>query len=82
MFICHSYWVQRNTSLLPKIEVISGTPLDGDIFVQITSMDFGYMVNVRLMFQKMFNSLDKITILPKYQLYIEVLDWIGGDRDT
>lgn len=50
MFNIHSYWMQRNTSTLPRIGVISGTPLDGDIFVQITSMNFGYMVNIRLVF--------------------------------
>lgn len=41
----HSYWMDRNTSLLPSIGVISGTPLDGDTFVQITSMNFGYSVS-------------------------------------
>lgn len=40
----HRYWIKRNISEFPKIDVMSGTPLDGDIFVQITSMNFGYMV--------------------------------------
>ncbi|CAH1713474.1 unnamed protein product [Aphis gossypii] len=39
----YKYWKNRNISEFPKIEVMSGTPLDGDIFVQITSMNFGYM---------------------------------------
>ncbi|KAE9544872.1 hypothetical protein AGLY_000415 [Aphis glycines] len=44
--LCYSYngyWKNHNISEFPKIEVMSGTPLDGDIFVQITSMNFGYM---------------------------------------
>ncbi|XP_029342234.1 pickpocket protein 11-like [Acyrthosiphon pisum] len=39
----YKYWLRRNMSEFPKIEIMSGTPLDGDIFVQITSMNFGYL---------------------------------------
>ncbi|XP_025203335.1 pickpocket protein 11-like [Melanaphis sacchari] len=39
----YKYWIKRNISEFPKIDIISGTPLDGDVFVQITSMNFSYM---------------------------------------
>lgn len=44
--VFYRYWKSRNTSILPRLGVMSGSPLDGDIFVQITSMNFGYMVNI------------------------------------
>lgn len=67
MFIFYRYWIERNTSILPKIDIMSGTPLDGDVFVQITSMDFGYMVINSLMFKKKSNILDSIIIITKYE---------------
>ncbi|XP_050438903.1 pickpocket protein 11-like [Adelges cooleyi] len=38
-----NYWMQNNRSILPPAGSLSGTPLDGDVFTQITSMNFGYM---------------------------------------
>ncbi|XP_022164487.1 uncharacterized protein LOC111029676 [Myzus persicae] len=43
----YKYWINRNISEFPKIEIMSGTPLDGDIFIQLTSMNFGYMIQRR-----------------------------------
>ncbi|VVC28454.1 Hypothetical protein CINCED_3A005017 [Cinara cedri] len=39
----YEYWITRNKSKIPSKGIMSGSPLDGDIFVQITSMNFGYM---------------------------------------
>ncbi|XP_050540284.1 pickpocket protein 11-like [Daktulosphaira vitifoliae] len=37
------YWMQNNRTILPTKGFLSGTPLDGDVFTQITSMNFGYI---------------------------------------
>lgn len=53
-FIVYRYWLENNKTILPGIEVASGSPEDGDRSLQVAIMNFGYTVEYAHGLQSIF----------------------------